>query len=252
MRGELTLEGRLIDSSNNAMLAIATADGRSVRCVYKPIRGERPLWDFPDGTLAHREVAASVVSEAAGWHCVPATVFRNGEFGPGMVQEWIAEPDAPELVDIFPVGAQPAGWLPVLALEDTDGSPLVLAHRDSTALAEVALFDAVTNNADRKASHLLATADGRVLGVDHGLTFHTEPKLRTILWGWAGQPIAPQLVEGLERLSTAFQGDLRDQLTPHLSDAEISEFGRRIDSLLETPQFPSPPTDRHAIPWPPL
>lgn len=250
--GALALDGRLVDSSNHALVGSVTLDGVSARCVYKPIRGERPLWDFPDGTLAHREVAAYLVSQAAGWDCVPVTVLRTGPAGTGMVQHWVDAADPSLVADLFPADRVPAGWLPVLSARDTDGRALVVAHADDPAVATIAAFDVLVNNADRKASHLLATPDGRVLGADHGLTFHVEPKLRTILWGWAGQPLPAGVIPGLTRLADALGGTFPDDLRAYLGQAEIDAFAGRITALLADPVFPPPPADRRVIPWPPI
>ena len=171
-------------------------------CIYKPVRGERPLWDFPDGTLADRELAAYRVSRVAGWDCVPLTVLRDGPYGPGMVQRWI---ETPTRRGRRPGagGRIPPGWLPVLRALDTDGDDVAVVHADAPALALLAGFDLVVNNADRKGSHVLPTADGRLLGVDHGLCFHADDKLRTILWGWAGQPLPDPVSDGIARLTSA-------------------------------------------------
>lgn len=249
--GDLHLNGRLVDSSNNAMVGTVTMGG-SIPCVYKPIMGERPLWDFPQGALARREVAAFHVSEAAGWHCVPPAVFRDGPFGPGMVQQWIDDADEDQVAGVFEVDQLPAGWLPVFRAATEDGEPLVVAHANSRQLATIAVFDVVTNNADRKAPHLLARPDGPVLGVDHGLTFHIAPKLRTILWGWAGEPIPDDLMRGLERLKAGLGHELAAELSSYLATEEIDALTRRVRELLADPVFPLPPTDRPAIPWPPL
>ncbi|MBN9611433.1 MAG: phosphatidylinositol kinase [Actinobacteria bacterium 69-20] len=258
-RGELVPDGVLVDSSNRALVGSVTRGGITVRCVYKPIRGERPLWDFPDGTLAAREVAASLVAQTAGWDCVPATVFRDGPLGPGMVQEWIADAAPDRVADLLPAADVPDSWLPVLAARDEAGRRLLVAHADEPALATLAAFDLAVNNADRKASHILATADGRIRGVDHGLTFHQEPKLRTILWGWAGRPLPANAVDGLRRLADAMDASdadlavsLSKSLSALISDAEIAALRTRIRRLLAEPVFPLPPTDRTAIPWPPL
>lgn len=250
--GELALDGRLVESSNNAMVGTVIGGATAIRCVYKPIRGERPLWDFPGGQLAYREVAAFLVAQAAGWHVPPPTVLRDGPFGPGMVQQWIDGADPDRVASVFAPGELPAGWLPVLHAEDQDGSPLVVAHADRPDLACVAIFDIVANNADRKASHLLPTTDGELYGVDHGLTFHTEPKLRTILWGWAGQPIPPALVADLRALADRLGGALAEELSPYLSIGEINALRGRVDALVARPVFPLPSSGRPAIPWPPL
>ena len=149
-------------------------------CVYKPIRGERPLDDFPDGTLAYREAAAYVVSEAIGWSVVPPTIMRDGPLGRGMVQLWIDVDQERNVIDLIRAG--------------------------DPALRRMALFDAVINNADRKGGHLLPTADGHVYGVDHGVTFSPDPKLRTILWGWRGQPLDDSELATLDDLPRAARG----------------------------------------------
>lgn len=255
--GELSVTGRISDASNLTLLATATADlGNgpvAVECVYKPVRGERPLWDFPDGTLAARERAAYLVSHAAGWDCVPLTILRPGPYGEGMVQRWITVPDeADEVVDLLPIDRIVPGWLPVLRAVDMDGSEVAVAHADRPALARLAGFDVVVNNADRKGSHVLTSPDGRILGVDHGLCFHTDNKLRTILWGWAGDDLPADVLDGVGTLRTALESDLGEQLDELLTVAEVTAFRRRLEKLLQRPVFPRPPTNRSPIPWPPL
>jgi uncharacterized repeat protein (TIGR03843 family) len=208
------------------------------------------LWDFPDGTLAGREVASFLLARAAGWDLIPATVLRNGPFGPGMVQQWIPDAEPESVIDVLAPEELPAGWLRVLAAEGPGGEPLVVAHADDPALAVMAGFDLVVNNADRKGSHILPTG-GRVLGVDHGVTLHTEPKLRTILWGWAGRPLPPAVVDGLTRLTDAVAGNLGDRLSGLITPREVAALGRRVAALRHEPRFPLPPTDRSPIPWPP-
>ena len=159
-----------------------------VRVVYKPIAGERPLWDFPDGTLAAREVAAYAVSEALGWDIVPPTVLGDGPHGPGMVQLWRDEVEDAAPVDIVGEGELPAGYRHVFDGLDAHDQPVSLVHEDSAPLRRMALFDVVVNNADRKGGHVLPMPDGHRHGVDHGLTFHVEHKLRTVLWGFVGEP----------------------------------------------------------------
>ncbi|MGH3750107.1 MAG: SCO1664 family protein, partial [Micromonosporaceae bacterium] len=186
-RGELELEGLLAEASNTTLRAVISVDGLQARCIYKPVRGERPLWDFPDGTLAGRELAAYLVSSVGGWGVTPPTVLRDGPLGPGMCQLWLDEAHAQtaeQLVGFVAADAVPEGWLPVAEAEGPGGEPYLLAHADDPRLAAIAVFDVVVNNADRKGGHVLSTASGQVHGVDHGVCFHTDDKLRTVLWGW--------------------------------------------------------------------
>jgi hypothetical protein len=224
--GHLDVEGRLVDASNATLYCTITLDAVTASCVYKPIAGERPLWDFPDGTLAHREVAAYVVSEFFGWGVVPPTVLRDGPFGPGMCQLWI---DGDETVDLS-----------------------ALARSDLPELRRMAIFDAVVNNADRKGGHLIPMPDGHVYGVDHGVCFSVEDKLRTLLWGWRGKRIQPALVESLREVRAGLDGPLCQALTPLLTQAEIAATRRRVDRLVSTARYPQPSDDWPAVPWPPF
>ncbi len=251
--GTLDISGRLTDASNLTLLATASLDGVELECVYKPIRGERPLWDFPDGTLAHREVAARRIAEYAGWDCVPLTILRGGPYGTGMVQRWVDQPeDVAELVDLVPAKRVPRGWLPVMRAVDMDGSDVAVVHADQDKLKLLAGFDVVVNNADRKGSHILVTPDGRVLGVDHGLCFHTDDKLRTILWGWAGTALPESVTDGLARLATGMSGELREEMGDFLTTVEVDTLAKRIDYLQMYPVYPMPPRGRSPVPWPPL
>ncbi|RIJ79081.1 SCO1664 family protein [Nakamurella silvestris] len=253
-RGELELVGRLTDASNLSLVARTSADGVRLACVYKPIRGERPLWDFPDGTLAEREYAAAVVARAAGWNCTPPTILRGGPLGTGMVQLWIEGTDSDSAVDLFTPAELPDGWLPVFRAVDEGGHPLVLAHADEPRLALLAAFDLVVNNADRKAGHILPVPDGPLLGVDHGLTMHTEDKLRTVLWGWAGTPLPAEAVEGLDRLHLALAdtGELTEELGGLLTQTEVGALRTRVEVLRASSTYNEPPIGRSAIPWPPI
>jgi uncharacterized repeat protein (TIGR03843 family) len=253
-RGSLEIEGRLVDASNTTLRAEITLDGVDARCVYKPVRGERPLWDFPDGTLAGREYAAYLVSDLTGWGIVPPTVLRDGPLGPGMCQLWIDEErQRPEpLVDFVPGRRIPVGWHRVAAARDENGRPFVLAHADVPQLARMAVFDAVINNADRKGSHILSTVDGEVHGVDHGVSFHAENKLRTVLWGWSESPVPDDALDILKKLRSALAADLGETLSEHLTIRELRALGRRVEGLLRTKVFPNPPEDWPALPWPPI
>ncbi|MFI0793565.1 SCO1664 family protein [Micromonospora rubida] len=251
--GELTVEGRLVDASNATLLGALALDGLSARCVYKPVRGERPLWDFPDGTLAGREVSAYLVSRASGWDLVPPTVLRDGPFGPGSCQLWIDEPsDAEPLVGFVPADTVPPRWLPIAAARDDDGTPYALAHADDPRLARLAVLDAVINNADRKGGHVLTGADDRIYGVDHGVSFHVEEKLRTVLWGWAGRELPPDALEMLADLAGQLAGTLGEELGDHLTIREVAEVAARVGRLCDAGRFPQPPEDWPAMPWPPM
>jgi uncharacterized repeat protein (TIGR03843 family) len=251
--GALELEGRLVDASNVTLRAVVTLDGVEARCVYKPVRGERPLWDFPDGTLAGREVAAYVVSAATGWGVVPPTVLRDGPLGPGACQLWIDEPsDVEPLLGFVPARRVPKGWLRVASASDETGRPFALAHADDPRLARMAAFDVVVNNADRKGGHVLTSATGRVYGVDHGVCFHIDDKLRTVLWGWAGSGLPDEVGEVLRELRSGVEGDLGRTLAAHLTPAEVGAVGARIDRMLDAGAFPEPGQDWPVLPWPPI
>lgn len=250
--GDLEVEGRVVDASNATLYCAVSADGVSAACVYKPVAGERPLYDFPDGTLAARELASYEVSEAAGWHLVPRTVERDGPFGRGMCQQWIEDADLSAAVTVLKEfgDEEAAQWCPILAVQLSDGSDGVLAHRDGPQLRRIALFDAVVNNADRKGGHLLPLADGRVLGIDHGLTFHTEDKLRTLLWGFADRALEAEEKEALVRLRE--DDRLAERLVALLSEPELAAFHARIETLLAAGTLPGPDGRSRPVPWPPV
>lgn len=248
--GRIEVTGRLVDASNATLFGEITLDGVAARCVYKPVRGERPLWDFPDGTLAGREVGSYLVSEAGGFDVVPPTVRRDGPFGPGMVQVWIDTTDERELVDVCPPKDVPPGWLGVLRARGAGGEPAVLVHADIVELQVMAAFDVLVNNADRKGGHVLAGADGHVYGVDHGLCLHVEEKLRTVLWGWVGARLPDEVLERVRCLRVALDGGLAAQLGEHVTRAEVRALGTRVDALLADPCYPQPSGYGPAIPWP--
>jgi uncharacterized repeat protein (TIGR03843 family) len=253
--GSLTVEGRLASASNATLLCRLGAADRDVeggvRCIYKPVAGERPLWDFPDGTLAGREVAAYLVSEAAGLRVVPPTVLRDGPFGPGMCQLWVEE-DGTGLVDVVGREAVPDGWLRVLDARGASGEPVTLVHADDQRLRRMALFDIVINNADRKGGHLIPLPDGHVFGVDHGVAFHQQDKLRTVLWSWAGDPLPDWAIDALSGLRAELEGPLDAALSVLLTRREVAAVRRRVDRLLHRRRYPEPSGDWPAIPWPPF
>ena len=245
--GELELVGRIAVASNATFLAKVG----QVTVVYKPIAGERPLWDFPDGSLAHRESAAYLVSKAFGWHVVPVTCLRDGPLGPGMVQRW-QEPDPQQgPVDVVTTQAvPPEGWRAVFRGSDERDRPVTLIHEDSAALRRMAVFDVVVNNADRKGGHILPTRRGHRFGVDHGVSFHVEHKLRTVLWGWLGEALHPAELAGVGRVRASLDGDLGHRLYELLSEAELAALAARCDRLLREGTFPSPEGEMPALPWP--
>lgn len=244
--GELTLQGRIMPASNATFLA----EVEGVRVVYKPIRGERPLWDFPDGTLAHRERSAYLVSGATGWGIVPETVLRDGPHGPGMVQRWHDVDETSTAVDVVRAGMVPAGWLDVFDGLDEHEQPVSLVHEDSEALRRMAVFDIVINNADRKGGHVLAMPDGHRYGVDHGVAFHVDPKLRTVLWGWLGEPFSGPELDGVRRILE--DRALTDRLEELLAVAEVDALFQRCEHLLSVGAFPEPGGSWPSIPWPPF
>ena len=225
LAGTLEVTGRLVDASNATLYGECTFNDSKMAIIYKPIAGERPLWDFPDGNLAHREFAAFLISEYSGWNVVPPTVLREGPFGLGMVQQWI---DIDESID------------------------LALYYReDNENLRRMALFDAVINNTDRKIGHLLPVVDGSLLGCDHGVTFHEENKLRTVIWQFAERELTPEEIGTLGELVTKLQVE---SAVFHGLITEI-EFGAliaRIEGLMKSGKFPSPSEDWPAVPWPPF
>jgi uncharacterized repeat protein (TIGR03843 family) len=266
--GDLEIVGQITDSSNIALLCevqgaaaapAAEATGAPVRVIYKPVRGERPLWDFPDGTLAGREVATFAVSRAAGWDVVPPTVLRDGPLGVGSVQLWIGDPFVPPVngrpVDICAPRKVPDGWLSVIDGEVSGGRAVSVIHEDREDVRDVAVLDAVINNGDRKGSHLQRDRVGALWGFDHGVTFSPDPKLRTVLWGWAGDPLRDVDVERLERLlellddpTSALSADL-ERLLPR---GDVRALVRRITALLRSRRHPRPSGGWPAIPWPAL
>ncbi|PZG24316.1 phosphatidylinositol kinase [Spongiactinospora gelatinilytica] len=225
--GRLEVAGRLVEASNMTLYCTVRLGDLSAACVYKPVRGERPLWDFPDGTLASREVAAFEVSKITGWRIVPPTVYRDGPFGPGMCQFWI---DADDQVDL-----------------------IALIRSRHPGLRRMAVFDAVVNNADRKGGHLLPLADGHVYGVDHGVCFSHEDKLRTVLWQWRGKQLPREAVNVLGRLHRELEnGRLGRRLRELLTLSELAATQARVARLIETGLHPNPSEDWPAIPWPPI
>ncbi|MFT2750746.1 SCO1664 family protein [Clavibacter sp. Sh2036] len=244
---ELTLTGRIRTASNATFLGTIG----DVEVVYKPVDGENPLWDFPDGRLADREVAAYRVSEALSWNVVPRTWIRDGPLGEGMVQLWQDEDPDQDAVDLLPTDEVPeTGYRTVLGVEDQDGRSVTLIHEDSPALRRMAVFDVIANNADRKGYHVLAMPDGHRFGVDHGLTFHQEHKLRTVLWGWVGDPLTAEELEGVDRVLAGLIGELGRELAGLLTAEEVAALHARCARLRAEARFPAPAGQQSAVPWP--
>lgn len=243
----LEVNGR-ISGASNATLHCTVDDELS--CVYKPQRGERPLWDFPTGTLTGREVACFEIDRVLGFGLIPPTVWREeGPAGPGMCQMWVEEDDEARLVDVVPPDRVAPGWIPVLRATDGLGSPVVLAHANHDRLQAMAILDAVVNNGDRKGGHVITDHEGGVWAVDHGVTLSVEPKLRTVLWGWAGLPIPGHLLEAVGRLHERVRDGI-PEITRWLERHEVEALMQRCQMLVDTEEFPSPNEDWPAIPWP--
>ena len=220
--GELDVEGRFVDASNATLLAVARLSSQEVKVIYKPVAGERPLWDFPDGNLAQRERAAYLLSEALELHIVPFTILREGPFGVGSVQEWI------EMDEEFDVVA--------------------FASADTQELRKMVLLDAIINNTDRKYGHILVDSHGSVFGCDHGVTFHSDPKLRTVLWQWAGDEFTTEEISVLKKSIEIAESILSDLITKE----EIQALLQRSSEMIESGRFPYPSEEWPAIPWPPF
>ena len=222
-QGTLTVTGRLVDASNATLFGSITHEDQSVDVIYKPIAGERPLWDFPDGTLADREYAAFLLSNLAGFNCVPPTILREGPAGLGMVQLWIDIDESIDLAQFF-------------------GS-------DEPSLRNLAIFDACINNTDRKIGHLLPEESGHLFACDHGVTFHVEDKLRTVLWQWAGDSLTDVELETLKKVADLVKSQEELFLT-HVTHDEFLALVMRIERLLTSGVMPLPSDEWPAIPWP--
>ncbi|MDN3293591.1 SCO1664 family protein [Streptomyces ficellus] len=253
-KGELTVRGQVREASNAVLLCSVAYEGQEADCVYKPVAGERPLWDFPDGTLAQREVAAYEVSEATGWGLVPPTVLRDGPYGQGMVQLWIDGDPAASLLALVDGEEAGEGWKAVGLAQVGEDRTALLVHADDVRLRRLAVLDAVINNGDRKGGHLLPAPDGRLYAIDHGVTFNVDDKLRTLLWGWAGEPLPAEALGVLARLdaSLAPGGSLAVRLAELLTPAEVTAVRSRVAALRSSGRHPEPSGEWPAIPWPPV
>jgi uncharacterized repeat protein (TIGR03843 family) len=225
--GELEPLGLLPGASNATVLVRARRGTDEALGVYKPVRGEAPLWDFPDGTLAHREVAAYELARALGWPDVPPTLLRDGPYGPGAVQAFV------EL--------------------DPRQHFFTLEHERADDFRRIAVFDLVANNADRKSGHCRLGGDGRIWAIDHGVCFAQEDKLRTVIWSFVGEPIPARLLEDLRRAAGELSGgELASRLGALLEPAELEALRRRAARVLEAGVFPEPDPTTRPFPWPPV
>jgi uncharacterized repeat protein (TIGR03843 family) len=225
--GEIELKGQFTWGYNYTFLVNVHHAGDEILAVYKPLKGEQPLWDFPENSLAGREVAAYLVSQALGFGLVPLTVLRDGPLGPGSLQQYI------------------------------DYNPnyhyFTFKPADRQRLRPMALFDLLVNNADRKGSHMIVQKrTRRLFGIDHGLCFHVDDKLRTVIWDFAGEDVPPELLSALETFRSALTGNLSADLQPYLSPDELAALDARAGALFAAKKFPLPPEDRRAFPYPPL
>jgi len=223
--GEIEVTGRLVDASNATLYANCTYQLSTIAVIYKPVAGERPLWDFPDGNLAQREYAAYKISELGNFGVVPPTVLREGPFGIGMVQQWIDINEDIDLAEFY--------------------------RLDNPELRKMALFDAVINNTDRKIGHLLPITLEKVLGCDHGVTFHEDDKLRTVLWQWADKTLSSEEIEQLESLEKAVLLH-KSEIVELITDIEHTALLARINRLLSEKKYPVPSEEWPAVPWPPF
>jgi uncharacterized repeat protein (TIGR03843 family) len=223
--GEIEVLGRLPWSSNATFLVKMSDDGEEIFGVYKPQRGERPLWDFPRGTLCHREVAAYEVSDVLGWQIVPDTVLRDGPAGIGMVQRFVEH--------------------------DPDDHYFTLLEDYGDDFRRMAAFDVVINNTDRKGGHCLRDTEGRIFGIDHGVAFHSQWKVRTVIWDFGGEPLPTAVRDDLECFYDKFQrGDLEGRLRPLLDRFELDAIQARVKRLLQTGVLPVADDSYHCYPWP--
>ena len=227
--GEFSTKGKFLWGSNYTFLVEVNLNDLGISAVYKPVRGERPLWDFPTASLAGREVAAYLVSEALGWQLVPPTVYRkDGPQGPGSLQLFIEH--------------------------DPEYHYFNFSKADHQRLQPVVIFDLLINNADRKASHVLIDPDEQIWLIDHGICFHVEDKLRTVIWDFAGEVIPPELCTDLTRLreKMGHPANFNPALQSYLSPREISAIAHRTERLLASGRFPNPRPNHRPYPWPPI
>jgi uncharacterized repeat protein (TIGR03843 family) len=221
-RGELEVLGRMPWASNATLVAVARVDGVEMQAIYKPRRGERPLWDFPSGTLCQREVATYELSDALGWGLVPPTVLRDGPVGIGMVQQFVDH--------------------------DPEEHYFTLLDQHADRFLQFAVFDVLINNADRKGGHCIRRPDGTIVGIDHGLTFHPAWKLRTVIWDFAGDAVPPELADDVCRVLV--DDELGERMEPLISSLEVEAMQQRAQELVRAGRLPDPDPGYHSLPWP--
>jgi uncharacterized repeat protein (TIGR03843 family) len=241
--------GQLQGASNGTFLVALDGDEEAL-AVYKPVMGERPLWDFPEGTLSGREVSVWAVDQALGFDLVPLTVWREeGKLGPGMCQQWIVEDGSKGLVDVVPSGETRPGWRTVLKARDENDEIVELIHSGNNRLRDLALLDAVVNNADRKAGHIIVDIHGQMFGIDHGIALNSESKLRTVLWGWAGESLTEEHLEALGKLQLRLTQPV-EEIDRWLNRDERDALRARVNELLARRTYPVPSSQWPSIPWP--
>lgn len=226
LRGEITSPELMAEGSNHTFLVTVSDGPRKYEAIYKPRRGESPLWDFPSGTLYKREYAAYVVAQALSWDFIPCTVIREGPYGVGSLQQFI---------DV-----------------DPQSNYFTLREESLEELERIALFDCLSNNADRKANHCFRDRGGLIWSIDHGLTFHEDPKLRTVIWDFAQEPISGHLIEQVAGLLEGLRSPqgVSQELAPLLAPEELGALRRRLERLLRSGRFPSYDPNRRNVPWP--
>jgi uncharacterized repeat protein (TIGR03843 family) len=228
-KGSIELQGQFLSGSNYTFLGDLTFGSLTFQVVYKPVRGEQPLWDFPHGSLSRREVAAYLISEALGWSLVPPTIYRkDGPLGSGSLQQYIDH--------------------------DPNDHYFNFEDKDRQRLRSVVIFDLLLNNADRKGGHILRDAQDQFWLIDHGLCFHSEDKLRTVVWEFSGEEIPRDMINCVGQLTNQLRegAPLYDDLIQYLRVGEISALISRARRLCEAGRFPSPPASRRSYPWPPV
>lgn len=249
LSGEIEIEGLIPDSSNGALKVLVCNSEQNIHAIIKPEVSIRPLWDFPDIDLNNREYATYLLDRALGLHYVPETVMRNVKgIGNSLIQEWVEESDN-DLIIVKSPEDIPKDYLKVLQGYDELNKLITLAHKDDRDLRNLCLFDLVINNADRKGGHLLLDADNKMWAIDHGVSWHQESKIRSVLWGWIDVAFNDEDITLLENAKNVLQ-TWKEQDFEYLSEIEIEQAIKRVNELLEINAFPQPGDQWPAVPWP--